>query len=197
MNPFATTPEVGPLRPASMNSVVAVPGLKALYWRDLTIKRAVDTVGFMLLVAAGFRWAAPTGSPPPGVDLSFEIAMAKWVPVGAIVIAALALIILMRRHLWVKAVLTQGVALKGKLEDVDVFTREDSDSENTPAFQRSVTRSYYVTLRYLWRGADQKVRLKLPNSPYTYGLSKGRDVDLIVLDSAPHKPLIRSVYLGR
>lgn len=181
-----------------MNSTpTTVPSLLSLHRRDFTIKRAIDTAGFMFIVAAGFRWMAPPATPPPGVDLSFEIAMSKWIPVGALAIATVALLILARRYFWVKKVITQGVTLKGKVEDVDVYEREASHGSNTPAFQRPTVRSYYAIIRYSWNGEDKTVSLKLPNSPSTYGTFKGHDVDLIVHESAPNHPLIHAVYLGR
>lgn len=94
-----------------VNSAQAVPSLKRLYERDFVIKNAVNKGGFMLIVAAGFRWFAPSGTPPPGVDLSFEIAMSKWVPVGAVVLAATALIVLVWRWRWIKRVLVGRLAL--------------------------------------------------------------------------------------
>lgn len=176
-----------------MNSAPSIPSLIALYWRDATIKRAGDTVGFMLLAAAGFHWFAPPESPPPGVDLSFEIAMSKWVPL----IAVVALIVLVRRHRWVTAVLTHGIVIKGIIENVDVYAREARHRETTPAFQRVIIRSYYATIRYTWQGIDKQVCLKLPSSPSVYGAFKGRELDLMILESAPGKPLIRAVYLDR
>jgi hypothetical protein len=174
-----------------------MPNLIALYWRDATIKRAGDTVGFMLLVAAGFHWLAPPESPLPGVDLSFEIAMSKWVPAGALLIVVVALIVLVRRHRWVTAVLTHGIVSKGIIEDVNLYAREARQRETTPAFQRVIIRSYYATIRYTWRGIDKQVCLKLPSSPSVYGAFKGRELDLMILESAPGKPLIRAVYLDR
>jgi hypothetical protein len=180
-----------------MNDTPALPGLMALRRRDHIIERALKTAGFMVVVIAGFIWAAPSGAPPPGVDLSFEIAMAKWVPVGAAIIAILASIVLARRYFWVHKVLREGVAVRGILEDVDVYTREAKSSENTPAFQRATIRSYIAVVRYTWEGSAREARLRLPNSPFVHGLAKDRDVDLIVHPSAPRKPLIRAVYLGR
>jgi hypothetical protein len=179
-----------------MNTTPSIPGLSTLYARDFTIKNAINKGGFMLLAAAGFRWFAPSGTPPPGVDLSFEIAMAKWVPVGALILAAIALIVLVWRYLWIKKVLSQGDTIRGSVEDVDVYSREASHSDTTPAFQRSYIRSYYAIIRYTVQGVERKVRLKLPNSPSVYKIFKGKETELIVLDSAPGKPLIRSVYLG-
>jgi hypothetical protein len=151
----------------------------------------------MLVVILGFRWAESSGSPPPGVDLSFEIAMAKWVPVGALIIAVLALIVLARRFSWVRTVLRDGVAVTGIVENVDVHTREAQHSENSPAFQRATIRSYYAKIGYNWEGADKQVRLRLPSSPFVHGIAKGGNVELLVLASAPDKPLIRTVYFNR
>ncbi|MCP5558987.1 MAG: hypothetical protein H7A55_14680 [Verrucomicrobiaceae bacterium] len=83
------------------------------------------------------------------------------------------------------------------MEDTDVYTRENSHSDTTPAFKRTYTRTYFVIIRYAWKGEDKKVRLKLPNSPSTYNLTKDGEVDLLILDSAPDNPLISIVYLGR
>lgn len=174
-----------------------IPSLPSLFWRDLPFKRAANTTGFMLMVAVGFLLVTPPNPPPPGVDLSFEIAMSKWVPVGAFTVAAVAALILLRRYLWVKKVLTEGTTIKGKVEDMEVYEREANHSDTTPAFQRPTIRSYYAVIRYTWKGEDKKVSLKLPNSPSVYGTFKGHEVDLIILDSAPNKPLIRNIYLGR
>jgi hypothetical protein len=169
----------------------------SLRHRDTVIERAFNTSGFMLIVAAGFRWLAPPNPPPPDVDLSFEIAMSKWVPVGAVVIAAIASFILVRRYLWVKQVLTHGTTIQGIVEDVDVYEREASHSDNAPAFQRSIIRSYYPTIRYTVQGTERTVRLRLPLSPSVYQIFKGKETELVLLESAPDKPLLRAVYLGR
>lgn len=179
-----------------MNTTPSIPSLKSLYYRDFIIKNAINKGGFMLLAAAGFRWFTPSGTPPPGVDLSFEIAMAKWVPVGAIILAAIALIVLVWRCTWIKKVLSEGDTIKGTIEDVDVYSREASHSDTTPAFQRAVIRSYYAIIRYTAQGTERKVRLKLPCSPSVYQIFKGKETELIVLSSAPDKPLIRAVYLS-
>lgn len=181
-----------------MNSApTKIPGLPTLYWRDNIIKGVINTASFMLVVAAGFVWLKPPNPPPPGVDLSFEIEMSKWVPVGALTIAAIAALVLLWRYLWVRKVLTEGTTIKGKVENVDVYEREASHSDTTPAFQRPVVRSYWVIIRYTWKNEEKTVSIKLPNSPSVYGTFKGHDIDLIVHDSSPGRPLIRSVYLGR
>lgn len=174
-----------------------LPGFGTLLFRDHIIERAFKTAGFMLIVAAGFRFMAPTGPPPPGVDLSFEIGMAKWVPVGALVVGALASLVLAQRYMWVNNVLTNGITLKGMVTDLDVYEREAKHSENAPAFRRTKIRSYYATILYSYGGEDIKVRLRLPGAPSGFQIFKDKETELVVLESAPGKPLLRSVYLRR
>jgi len=179
-----------------MNSVPqSIPGFRSLYWADFTIRRAINAMIMGVVLAAGIWWmiqpvpnALPVAEPPP------EVVYGPWVCAGGLVFSALAGIVLIRRYLLVKEILNHGTAVKGTVEDIDIYvtTRRDSNSSQT-----STTRSYYVTLRYDVRGFDQKISIKLLHSPSTYGIRKDGEVDLLVLDSAPHKPLIRAVYLGR
>jgi hypothetical protein len=183
---------------SSLNSAPrSIPGLKSLYERDLVIKRAVNTFGFMLLVAVGIRWASqPARSGESPADLSFEAAMGEWVPVGALVLAALAAIVVLQRYLWVKKVFTQGIVIKATVEKLEVHS-STSDLRKSHGRKPAPRRSYYATLRYAVHGVDQTKELRLPNSGFTYGLSKGGETDLMVLEWAPTRPLIRAVYLGR
>ena len=81
------------------------------------------------------------------------------------------------------------------MEEVD---RHDTNMHNnSTTMNTSATYVHYVNLRYDVHGDEQKVRLRLPHSPSTYDIKTGGEVDLLVLDSLPHKPLIRSVYLCR
>ena len=176
----------------------SIPNLQTLYWRDISINRAARTVGFSLFVAAGIKWATqPVASVVKVENSPLEIWVAVWGPTVALVVAALGLIFLVRRYLWVKKVLSEGDVIKGTVQEVDIYSREASHSSNAPAFQRSMIRTYYATICYTWQGVDKKVRFKLPNSPGTYGIAKNGDVDLLALESAPGKPLIRQLYLGR
>lgn len=176
----------------------SIPNLLSLYHRDLIMNLAARTIGFSLFAAAGVWWAT---QPVPSVvkveNSPLELWVAEWGPLVAIGVAALALVVLVRRYLWVKQVLSHGITLKGTVEEVDVYARESSSSDTTPAFRRPVTRTYYAIIRYTWQGVDKKVRIKLPNAPSVYQAFKGHEIDLILLDSAPDKPLIRVVYLGR
>ena len=47
------------------------------------------------------------------------------------------------------------------------------------------------------QGMEQKVCLRLPHSPGTYGIKAGGEVELLALEWAPQKPLIRAVYQER
>jgi hypothetical protein len=176
----------------------SIPSITSLYHCDFTIQRAANTMGFCLLAAVGFHWMS---QPVPAVvkveNSPFETWVLQWGPTVALIIAALAMIVLVRRYLWVKEVLCQGTSIKGIVEEVDVYSHEASHSDSTPAFQRAINRSYYACIRYVWQGVGKKVRLKLPHPPSTYQATKGQEIELLVLDSAPQKPLIRAVYLWR
>lgn len=188
-------PSPNDLPPSMNNTETLFPSFRTLYWQDFTIRRAFNGMIGGLILAAGIWWmiqpvpnALPQPEPPP------EVVYGPWVCVGGIVFSVLAGIVLIRRFLLVKEILSHGIAVKGTVEDVDVYvaTHRETGSSTT-----TTTRSYHVTFRYEVQGFEQKLRVKLFHSPGTYGLKKEGEVDLIVLESAPHKPLIRAVYLGR
>lgn len=173
------------------------PGLLSLYWRDFTIKYAVHACVMGLLLAVGIQWASQPVSPAqPPVAPSVEAALADKVSLGALVLAALALIVLLRRYLWVRKVLSQGDIVKGTVEEIDVYSRR-TDNHTQTTFKPTYTHSYYVTVRFGMLAMEKKVRLKLPHSAFTYGMVKDGETDLIVHESAPEKPLLHAVYLGR
>ena len=179
-----------------MNSTpVKVPGLRSLFWNDVFFKRAVHLGGFGLMVAAGFWWLSqPVPNAPVPVDVSLE----KKVPPIALGVAALGLLLAAWRFLRVKKVFTEGTLIRGVVEDLNVETWQTSANVDQSHGSRSRTeRSYYATLRYTALGVERTVRQKLPNSGFTFGLMKGGEVELMVLDSQPEKPFIRPVYLGR
>ena len=61
--------------------------------------------------------------------------------------------------------------------------------------RKKTMRSYYATIRYTIRGTERTLRQKLFHAGDTYGLEKGGEVELMLLDSPPGKPLIRAVFL--
>lgn len=175
----------------------SIPSPKSLYRADLIIRRAVSTFGFMLVVAAGVRWAtqpARAGNAP--IDLSMDAALGDWVPVGALVVAVLAALVALQRYLWVKKVFTQGIVVRATIEDLKVHAWQ-TDSKSVAGGKTAPRYSYWATLRYAVHGVEQTKELRLPNSGFTYGLAKGGQTDLIVLEWSPNRPLIRAVYLGR
>lgn len=180
-----------------MNSTPqSLPGIQSLYHLDPVIKRAASTLGFSLFAAVGIHWVSQPAPSVVQVEQSpLEIWVLKWGPTVALVVAALALVVLARRYFWVKKVLSEGTTIKGTVDEVTIYEREAEKSENSPAFGGAIIRTYYATIRYSWQGAENKVRLKLPYSPGTFKVAKGGEVDLILLESAPKKPLMRAVYL--
>ncbi|HSI65430.1 MAG TPA: hypothetical protein VLE43_20050 [Candidatus Saccharimonadia bacterium] len=175
----------------------SLPSFSTLYWNDFGIRRWANTFGFSLIVAAGVRWATqPVSNAPITPDNTFDAELGTWVPVGALVVAVVAMVLLVRRYLLVKRTFTQGATIKGIVEHIEISSREN-DTDRTPGQKRSYTRTYWADLVYTFAGKERKVRLKLPNSGFTFGLVKGGETDLMVLESRPDKPLIRSVYLRR
>lgn len=175
----------------------SLPGLLSLYWRDFTIRYAMNTAVMALLVALGIPWASQPVSPAqPPVGMSLEAALVEKIAIGGFVFAALAAIILLRRYLWVRKVLSRGTVVNGTVEEIDVYSRRTDDNTHTTR-KPTYRYSYFVIVSYFSYGMHRKVRLKLPNSGFVYNMTKGGETDLIVLDSAPDKPLLRAVYLGR
>jgi hypothetical protein len=177
-----------------MNSAFpSTPSLASLYARDRAFGRAARATIFGLIVAIGMKWASQGITYAPDAP-EFEKAFAVWAQVVGLGVSALGAIFLVRRHLWVKKVFTRGIAVKGTVENLenhDIGGRKDSSGKPV------ANRIYYATVRYEMHGRDRQVSLRLPNSGFVFGLKKGDQTDLMVHDSAPEKPLIRAVYLGR
>ena len=172
-----------------------VPSLRTLYFCDRTLGRALRTAPFCLFATFMIRWA--TQPVPTAVKIEkspFDIWLAAYGPTVALVASVLASIIAVHRYLWVKRVLTEGSIIQGTVEELDVYEREASHSDTTPAFQRSTIRTYYATIRYQWQGGTRQVRCWLPLSGSNYKIFKGKETDLILLDSSPKKPLLRALY---
>lgn len=179
-------------------STPPLPGLRSLYHVDPVLSRAGRTLLFALVAAAGIHWVAqPMPNAVVKVENSpLEIWLMQWGPAAALVVAALALIVLLRRHAWLKQILTDGITIKGTVEEVTIHEREAPKSDNSPAFGRAKIRSYYTVVRYAWQGVEKEIRFKLPFSPSSYQITEGGEVDLLLLESSPKKPLIRKMYLG-
>ncbi len=176
---------------------IRMPGLKKLYFNDLTIRRGLSMLGFGLMVAAGMYWVTrPIPGPQPPIDRSFDDALAKVGSIGGLVLAGVGLLIFLRRWRRVRLILTEGNPVKGMVDDLDYIeiTHRVKDS---PIGSRHTRHSYYATLTYEAIGQTWTVRQKLPNSGFVFGLVKGQPTDLIVHEWMPEKPLIKSVYLGR
>lgn len=176
-------------------SAPALPSLKKLYWSDLPLRRALNMLGFGLMVSAGFGWLSQTPPNPVSPEnAAFDTAFMKWAIVGGLGLASLGLLLFLWRHHWVKKVLTQGALVEAQLNDLTAYVRETSD-QTTGKRQRDYT--HYAHLSYTCAGQPRQVTLKLPGSGFMYGLVKGKPTEVFVLDSAPLKPLIRAVYFNR
>lgn len=180
-----------------MNSpAVTMPGFRSLYWSDLVIRRTLHaaTMGAMLAFAGWFmHQQAPAAL--PDAEQPIETVYAPWIGVAGITLALLAGLLVLRRYLLVRDILRNGDTIPGIADVVDVYDTNMHGDSHT--IKTTPTYAYYVTIRYEVQGDARQARFKLLHSPSTYGIRKGEKVELLVLPSVPHKPLIRSVYLGR
>ena len=152
---------------------------------------------FGVVVAVGMYWVSqPVSSPPPPIDNSFDVAIAKVGAIGGIVMSGVGLLILLRRWRWVRKIFKEGTVIRGLVENIDVVVTTSSSSDSH-TFKHKTRRSYYAILRYTAQGEERTVRVKLPSSGFVYGLAKGQETDLMVHHLIPEKPLICAVYLGR
>lgn len=177
-----------------MNSTLKyVPSLKTLYWVEPAIRKSFTVMIMGLMPAVGIWWVIkPFPNAVPPVSPSMEALYAPWISAGGIVLAALAGIVMTGRYLLVRKTFTNGESIKGTVEEV---SRHDTNMHsNTSRMNTTPTYVHYVTIRYDLHGDDYKRRFKLPHSPSTYGIKKDSEVDLMVLESLPRKPLIRAVY---
>lgn len=174
-----------------------LPSLTTLYWNDRAFGRWAKVFCFSLFVAAGMYWVTrPVPNAIVTENTAFDAEVGKMVPPIAIAVAGGALALLILRYLVVKKTFTQGATIKGLVEDIEVYSRE-RDTDRNPGQGRSYVRTYWATLVYTFGGKERRVKLKLSNSGFVFGLAKGQETDLVVLESRPDKPLIRSVYLKR
>jgi len=173
----------------------SMPGFWSLYWSDLLIRRAMKAMMWGLLMAAGFWWMSrsvapvvPPAEPPP------EVVFGPWVSLAGLAVGMGGGLVLLRRWLGVKAILRDGVPIRGMVESAE---RQDTNMHSdTSKIQSTPTYIHYVTIRYAVHEIERKFRRRLPFSPSTYGLKEGGPVDLLALESAPDRALIREVYLG-
>lgn len=172
----------------------SVPSFKMLHRHDRLFGGAVRKGAFGLVVAAGTRWVSNGVVPGPNTP-AFEIeAFQLWVPVGALVVATVCATIAVWRYLWVMKVFTKGATIVAKVEDLQVH---DANTRLDPQGRNITTNIYHAVLQYEMHGKERKVRMRLPGSGFSYGLVKGRETEIQVLDEAPENPLIRNVCFGR
>jgi hypothetical protein len=173
-----------------------LPPFRELYWMDFAIRRLVSATGMGVMIAAGFWWASrPMPNAVPLPEPGFEAWFAPWMIAFGIVLAVVSGLLLLARYQRVRKILTEGSVVTGTAVEVDVFDTNQNSDSTTNRFSR--TYAYYVTIRFECQGREREVRFKLLHSPSTYGIRKDGDVELLVLDQAPAKPLIRSVYTVR
>ncbi|MEQ1841017.1 MAG: hypothetical protein ABL994_11440, partial [Verrucomicrobiales bacterium] len=175
----------------------SVPGPGSLYWNDFLFGFCLKVCGFGIVVAAGFWWLGqPMPNAQPMAGKSFEALMSGKVPPIALAVAGLALLVAAWRYLRVRKIFTEGEIILGTVEELKTETWQSSANVDQSHSSKTTTRrSHYVTIRYTIRGTERTKRWKLFHSGDSYGLKKGGQAELMVLDESSNKPLIRAVYL--
>ena len=173
-----------------------MPSLRALYYADFTIRRALTPMIMGLMLAIGIWWVVkPMPNAVPTAELSTTALYAPWISAGVVVLAVFAGAVVVRRYLLVRKIHSHGVCIRGTVEAMD---RHDTNMHsNTSRMETGATYVYYVTIRYAVHGIERTIRLRLPHSFGTYGIKEGGEVDLLVLEWMPQKPIIRAVYQER
>jgi len=173
------------------------PKFSDLYHADRTIRGSLTLLVMPLLFAAGFYWVT---QPIPGVEPipgpSFEAEIAPYVPLVTGTLAAIGLLIFLRRYYFIRSVLSDGLVVKGmveKMESTETQTNSSSSTTVKPIYRRT----YFATVSYLVNNSPHTVCLRLPNSPSAHQVFEGRETELVVLPSTPGKPLLKAVYARR
>lgn len=175
----------------------AVPSLGSLYWNDSLFGFGLKVCGFGIVVAAGFWWLGqPMPNAQPLAGNTFEATVAAKVPPIALGVAGLALFVAVWRYLRVRKIFVEGEIIHGTVEELKTETWQSSANVDQSHGSKSTTRrSNYATIRYQIRGIERTSQWKLCHSGDTYGLKKGGQAELMMLDGSSGKPLIRAVYL--
>ncbi|MBL9113974.1 MAG: hypothetical protein JNJ83_03135 [Verrucomicrobiaceae bacterium] len=179
-----------------MKANLPIPSFSALYWKEGLLRGCVTAIGLAVMIAVGIPWASqPQPGVPPLENVIEMQKMAKWAPLLGAVIGTVALLILVTRYLRIRSILTDGIIVKGKVDKIETYERR-TDSR-TVTSTPSYSRSYWATMSYNVNGTPHQVCQKLPYSPSTDGALEGKEIELVVLESAPTKPLIKNVYAVR
>jgi hypothetical protein len=185
---------------SSTKSPTAMPGIQALYWCDFVFQLACNATVIALIVALMVHWLKPPTPPDPTIyyESPPEAFVREWGSTVAGGIAGLALIAVIRRYRWVKKVLSKGTLIKGRVMTVEIRKYDahaSLDFDERRWRGPRIVQNYYVDVRYTAGGGEWQVMIGLPGSPKLFKVFAGEEVDLLVLDSSPRRPLLREVYL--
>ncbi len=173
-----------------------LPGLVKLFWNDHIIGWSARATTVGMLVAVGVWWVSQDLGAAPPLGATPEAEWSGVVVFGALGFAAFAATVLFLRFQSIRKILREGTVIKGKIEGLTAFAREtDRDTHTTG--KRHYSYTHYADVAYTFEGKNYQVRLRLPNSGFTFDLANGQSTDLSVLASSPNKPFLRAVYLGR
>ncbi len=176
-----------------------MPGFQAFYWCDFLFQLACNATVIALVVGLMIQWFKPPTPTDPTIYVSPpEAFVAEWGSTVAWVIAGLALIAVIRRYRWVKKILSEGTLIKGRVMKVEVREYDANamlDLDEQRLRGPRIMQNYYAEVRYTAGGGEWQGTIGMTLPPHLLKVIAGEEVDLLVLDSSPQRPLLREAYL--
>lgn len=172
----------------------SVRSLMTLYNLDRPFARVANFTGVVLVCTVTLGWVSSrtrafVGGGSPGIDTR----VLQWAPAAGAAVLVLGLVLLLRRFNWIHQVVSRGITIKGVVEEIKVRTTRLPAEKHAPWTPR-LLHTRYAVVAYDCRGARKRARLKLPSLARATAITEGAEVELMVLESAPGKPLLREVF---
>jgi hypothetical protein len=94
---------------------------------------------------------------------------------------------LLYRYNLIMTTFRDGITIRGKVTGIEkTVTRTKKGGRRT---------SYFSRVSYTVLGESFEERVRLPGDPNSYGISEGKDVDLILNEEKPKTVFIKHIYL--
>ncbi len=172
----------------------SIRSITTLYNLDRPFARITHFTGIVLVFTVSLWWFSRQMktmviAEEPGIDTQV-LTWASAVGFGTVM---LGLFLLLRRYHWINKVVSHGITIKGLIKKIDVRTTRLPPEKHAPWTPR-LLHSYHAVVVYDCCGVSRQTRLKLPSLSDGTMITEGAEVDLIVLESASSKPLLRTIF---
>lgn len=173
----------------------SIRSLTTLYKLDRSFARLANVAGILLVASVTLGWAffqmrSFVTVESAGIDTHGILSGA----VGGLSLVLLSLALMLCRHHWLLKVVTEGTGIRGKVQRIDTHTTRLPAEKHTPWTPR-ISHTYSIIVAYECGGTIRQARLNLPSLPGG-PFTEGSEVDLLIHESAPGKPLLRHAFLN-